>query len=267
MTVGHGAVRGRAVGVGVGPLDWLMLLLAVFSVSLLGWVTFADVSTETAHRVFVVDTVVCGIFALEFTWRWWREGWDRWFPLRHWYEVLGMIPVSHPALRGLRLLRIVVLVMRFGSAADRVFGARFSARVVNRVTGAVVEAIKRPITVAVLDEVVDVLQTGHYSRNVATALELHRDELRTMILEKIKEDGRVGKLSVLPFHDDVVRAVADTTLRVLNEVLMDPRTDELIATMLRENVEQIRMAVHGRYQPLEPSDWPTSRASPGPRRP
>ena len=248
----------------VGPVDWLMLLLAVFSVTLLAWVTFGDVSTETAHRVFVIDAAVCGIFAVEFTWRWWREGWDRWYPLRHWYEVLGMIPVSHPALRGLRLLRVVVLVMRLGSAADRVFGARFSARLVNRVTGAVVEAIKRPITVAVLDEVVDVLQTGHYSRNVATALELHREELRAMILEKIKEDSSAGRLSALPFHDDIVRAVADTTLRVLNDVLMDPRTDELVATMLRENVEQIRMAVHGKYRPLDSTDWPTPRISPGP---
>ena len=85
-----------------------------------------------------------------------------------------------------------------------------------------------------------------------------------MILEKIKEDSSAGRLSALPFHDDIVRAVADTTLRVLNDVLMDPRTDELVATMLRENVEQIRMAVHGKYRPLDQTDWPTSRISPGP---
>ncbi|HEY0639653.1 MAG TPA: ion transporter [Pseudonocardiaceae bacterium] len=260
MTVGHGAVRRPAVGVAVSPVDWVMLVLAVVAVGLLGWVTFGRVSDVVAWRVFVADTVLCGVFALEFGWRWWRDGWDRAFPRRHWYELIGMIPVAHPALHGYQALRTVVLVARVGAAADRAFGARFSARLISRV----VDVIKRPVTVAVLDEVVDVLQAGHYSRNVATALREHHEELRAMVLEKIKQDARAGRLSVLPFHDEIVRAVADATLRVLHDVLMDPRTDELVASMLRENVEQIRMAVHGRYRPLEPSDWPMPGAAGSP---
>jgi voltage-gated potassium channel len=233
---------------GVSAVDWLMSGLVVVSVALLGYVTFVAVPPLTAQRVFIADATACVIFAAEFLWRWRRHGWGRPFLARHWYEIVGMLPVSHPALHGQQLLRAIVLAVRAERAVERLFGARLLASFVAQL----VRLIRRPITVAVLDEVVDVLQTGHYSRNLATALEENRAELRALILEKIKEDRQAGRLSVLPFHDDVVRLVADTVLRVLHEMLNDPRTDELVADVFRENVEQIRMAVRGRYVPLPP---------------
>jgi len=91
----------------VGPSDWIMLVLAVASVVLLGWETFGTVSHETAVRIVQIDATICGIFAAEFLWRWRGAGWRRDFLWRNWYEILGMIPVSHPAVRSFRLIRLV----------------------------------------------------------------------------------------------------------------------------------------------------------------
>jgi voltage-gated potassium channel len=41
----------------------------------------------------------------------------------------------------------------------------------------------------------------------------------------------------------VTEAVIDAALRVVEQVLQDPRTDELINDMLRENLQQIRASV------------------------
>ena len=119
-----------------------------------------------------------------------------------------------------------------------------AVRVWRRMSAPLVEAIKEPITLAVLDEVADVLRSGHYTRNVARALVENQAYLRAMVLEKVKQDRTVGRLRSLPFHDSVVQAATDTTLRVLLEIMADPRTDELVADILRENVEQIRADVH-----------------------
>jgi membrane protein YdbS with pleckstrin-like domain len=54
-----------------------MLVLAVFSVGLLVYVTFFPHSAATAHRIFVVDASVCAVFAVEFLWRWRKNGWQR----------------------------------------------------------------------------------------------------------------------------------------------------------------------------------------------
>jgi hypothetical protein len=123
---------------------------------------------------------------------------------------------------------------------------RWSVRLLSRFSSALVEAIKEPITLAVLDEVADVLRSGHYTRNVAAALEENRTYLRAMVLEKVKQDRTVGRLSALPFHDSVVQAATDTTLRVLLEIMADPRTDELVGDILRENIEQIQADIHAK---------------------
>ncbi len=235
----------------VGVADWTMLLLASISVVLLSWITFWDVPARTERWVLRTDYAICALFAVEFAWRWRRsrEGWR--FPLRYWYEVLGMIPIAHPAFRSFRLLRIVIVLARLGRAADRALGDRVTAAVLQHSTDALVEAIKRPITIAVMDEVAAVLRTGHYTQNIAAALEENRAELDQMIVELVKQDSRIGRLRRLPFHDDVVRLVSDTVFGLVFEVLKDPRTDKLVADLLRENIEQMRLAVRQRDRAAE----------------
>ncbi|WP_245672018.1 ion transporter [Nocardia anaemiae] len=232
--------------------DLVMLALAIVSVVLVTWVTFFDVSAHTYRVIVVVDYSVCAVFAVEFLWRWRRAGWPWTFPFVYWYEVLGMIPVTSPFFRGFRLLRIVVIAVRVGRVADRALGDRVTAAVLNRFVTTIVEVIKRPMTIAILDEVAQVLRAGHYTRNIAAALEENRAEMDEMILELIKNDPQAGRVRYIPFHDEIIRLVADTTFRIVFQVLADPRTDELVSDMIRENVDQIRDAVHAGVR-VEPS--------------
>ncbi|MFN2518264.1 MAG: hypothetical protein ABR604_04345 [Jatrophihabitantaceae bacterium] len=119
-------------------------------------------------------------------------------------------------------------------------------RLINRVSGKLIDAIRRPITIAVLDEVAEVLQAGHYTQNVAAALRENHEEIKRMFAEKIKQDPTARHIGLLPFHDRIINEASETTLRVLLEVLADPRTDELVSDLLRDNIIQIRMAVRAR---------------------
>ncbi|MCP2292936.1 hypothetical protein APR08_005890 [Nocardia amikacinitolerans] len=234
--------------------DFVMLALAVVSVALVVWITFFQVSDRTYRTIVIVDYAICAVFAAEFLWRWRRAGWPWTFPFVYWYEVIGMIPVANPLFRGFRLLRLVVIVVRLARVADRVFGDRVTAAVINRFVTTIVDVIKRPMTIAVLDEVAHVLRTGHYTRNIAAALEENRTEMDEMILELIKKDPQAGKVRYIPFHDDIIRLIADTSFRIVFQVLADPRTDELVSDMIRENVEQIRQAVRDGVR-VEPSAY------------
>lgn len=223
--------------------DIFMLILAIISVVLVVWITFFEVSGPTYHAVVVADTSICAIFLVEFLWRWRRAGWPWSFPFIYWYEVLGMIPVTTPLFRGFRLLRIVVILIRLGRVADRALGERVTATIVNRFVGTIVDVVKRPMTIAILDEVSKVLRAGHYTQNIAAALEENHAEVDRLIMDLIKNDPQTGKLRYVPFHDDIIRLVADTVYRMLRQLLDDPRTDELVADMLRENLDQINDAV------------------------
>jgi voltage-gated potassium channel len=235
----------------IAALDWLMLALAMVSVGLLSYETWGPVTAADSARLILVDYAICAIFAAEFLWRWRAAGWTRKHLLRNWYDVLGMIPVSTPAIRGFRLfrvVRIVVLLSRFGMAADRAVGEEFTYRIVNRFRDAIVDSISGTVTAAVLDEVAEVMHKGTYTRNISRALEENRTELRAMILEKLKDDPQTGRLRRLPFYDDIVESIIDAGQRVIEQVLRDPRTDELVADMLRENLTQLREAVEARQK-------------------
>jgi hypothetical protein len=235
----------------VHPAEWLMLLLAVVSIGLLAWETWGRVTPAQTAWIIRADYLICGIFLVEFLWGWRRAGWT-WRHLAHsWYDILGMIPVSQPALRGFRLfrvLRIVILLSRFGMATDRVLGAEFTWRVVDRFKDQIVDAISGPVTIAVLEEVAEVLKKGTYTRNIARALDENHNELRAMIADKLRQNPGTGRLRRMPFYDDIVASVVDAALAVVQDVLRDPRTDELVATMLRENIDQLREAVRRNQQ-------------------
>lgn len=122
----------------------------------------------------------------------------------------------------------------------------FIVRRINRTSEKVIDVIKRPITIAVLDEVAEVLKSGHYTRNIASALVENHEEIKQMVAEKIKQDPSTRRIGLLPFHDRIINEASETTLRVVLELLADPRTDELVSDLLRDNITQIRMAVRAR---------------------
>lgn len=229
--------------------DLLVVGLAVVSVALVAYSILGDLDDTQRLTVFYVDCGICALFLAEFLVSWRQAGWRGMFLLRNWYDGLSMIPVAHPVfIEGgwTAALWVLVVLARIGRGADRLVGERVFAAVTSRLTSAAVETVKRPITVAVLEEVADVLQTGSYTKNMASALEENRSELKAMILEKLEEDQLTGKVALVPFHDKMIDLVSETTLRVIFAVLADPRTDELIADLLRENIVQMREEVRAK---------------------
>ena len=122
--------------------------------------------------------------------------------------------------------------------------------------------VKRPLTIVVLDEVAAVLRTGHYTENISRAITENHDQLKALIAEKVRQDPNVRLIGKLPGYDAIVGEVTETTLRVVVEMLADPRTDELVSDLLRNNLEQIKQAVrneaHVDVEPHDPPD-PVSR--------
>ncbi|SDZ20882.1 hypothetical protein SAMN05421504_110284 [Amycolatopsis xylanica] len=223
--------------------DWVMFLLSVVSVGLLGFVLLSPPGRDAAQWIFYVDSGICAVFLLEFLWRWRKRRWSKRFLFRNWYELFAMVPFTHPALAAHHFLATLLLLVRVGRAADRVVGEQFTYRLVDKMSEPIVRAIKKPITIAVLDEVVKVLETGNYPENLAKSLNEHKTELQAIIAEKVTQDPQLGKLKRIPFHGEIVHSVVDTSFRVVLEVLLDPRIDDFFSSVVRENREQIRRAV------------------------
>jgi hypothetical protein len=143
---------------------------------------------------------------------------------------------------GLLVLAAVLtrVLVRVGLRTPWVIG------LLNRLRDRILDAVKRPITIMVLDEVAAVIQTGHYTQNISDALLENHDELKELVAEKVRADPNVRLIGRLPGYDTVVSETTETVMRVFIHMLRDPRTDELVSDLLRNNLQQIKQAVRDR---------------------
>ena len=238
------SLRRRRIG------DLVIAALAVLSVGLLIYSAVADLDGRQQRTVFWIDLGICIVFLSEFLASWRHAGWQVSYLWRNWYDLISMIPAAYPALVDSNwtwALWGIVILARVGRAADRLVGERVTAALTSRIVITVVDTFRFPITVAVLAEVAAVLQAGRYTENLAAALHENEDEIKAMVRETLKDDPLTGRITWMPFHDRVVDTVSETTMRVIYEVLRDPRTEELISDVLRENILQLRSEIraHG----------------------
>lgn len=170
-------------------------------------------------------------------------------------------------LSTLQVLLLLVAVVFVASVLAAVLGGilvrlgRRRPAVVERASNLAMAAIRlfrRPLTVVVLDEVAAVIQTGHYTKNISAALLENHDELKALVTEKVRDDPNSRLVKKLPGYEAIVSEVSETTLRVIIEMLSDPRMDELVSDVLRNNLEQIKRAVrdreHEKLGELAPAD-------------
>lgn len=230
-------------------------MLAAVSVALNAWFLFgpqppyAGSQAGWHHALLAVDSAICVVFLLAICFRWLRSPVGRTYLIRHWWEIPALFPFTVPGIGDRHWLLWIVLIARVARLADRtdnIYGDRFTAALVRHFADPIVDVIRRPVTVAMLDEVAEVLRKGTYAENVKHAIDENRAEIEAMVLDLVRQDRTTGRMRFVPFHDEIVRSSTDTVLRIVDRALEDPRTTELISDIIRTSLEQVREAVRER---------------------
>lgn len=242
----HAADELRKVGLG----DWVMSLASVASLVLGLWLGFWRPADEGLRDTLLgIDLAISALFALHLLSRLFRYGGTARFWATAWWELLALVPLMTPWAGTTTLPLVLICLARTTRAidtGDNVVGDAVTVFLIDHFSAPIVDAIKRPITVAVLDEVIDVIKTGTYAANVREALDENRLELEQMVHDLLMADPTAGKLRFVPFHDEIVGLVSDTVLRIVEGALEDPRTTELISDVIRNSADQLRDAVRSK---------------------
>ena len=212
-------------------VDWVVVALAVVSLGLV--ITDEVMSSyfqehpERRRWIIYADLAICGVFFLEFVARM-RHQPSKWaYTVSRWYDVLGMIPVSHPLFRGLRLLRIlriVVITSRFVRATNRTFGEMAFEATVRRFRNILVEEVSDAVVLRSLSVVEPWLVRARFADRVGEAMETRRPEIHRMVRDAM---GRVPG-SKLMLRVGPVRSVVDTAENAAVQAVIDTlRSDEL----------------------------------------
>jgi len=227
--------------------DWVLVALVWLALVPNVWLLLWEPDQASwKHTLWYADLAIAVLLALSICWRWLRFRIGRVYLRKHWWEVPALLPLVVPTVGEWHWVMTLVLIARIVRVVDRtdnVFGDRITAALITHFSDPIIDTIKRPITVAVLDEVIAVIKTGTYATNVRAALDENREELEAMVLELVRDDPTTGKLKYLPFHDDIVQLVSTTVLRLVDGALDDPRTTELVSDIIRNSATQVRAAV------------------------
>jgi len=232
------------------PTDWFLVVLTWIALALNVWLLFAEPHDQRwldgLHRV---DLGVAVLLALAICWRWLRFRIGRVYLRKHWWEVPALLPLIIPTVgewHAVLWLVLIARVVRVVDRTDNVLGDRITAALIKHFSDPIVDSIRRPVTLAMLDEVIAVIEAGTYAANVKAALDENRDELEAMVLDLVRNDPATGKLRYVPFHDEIVQMVANTVLRIVDGALEDPRTTELISDVIKNSAGQLRHAVRAK---------------------
>lgn len=207
------------------------------------------------ERFFRIDLVFVTIFITEFLSRWmfalYNKVYGHWlaYPVLHWYDILGCIPVAE--FRWLRILRIYVVLVRFkemgivdftkwapyrwGKALYNIVMEEISDRVVVNVLDGVQAELRGSAGVEkqVLDEVVRPRQaqlTELLRERIVVAVQtVHaqsRDDLRSFVTETVSnavhENREIKRIDRIPLVGGVVgdlldHAITDIVCRVIDQ--------------------------------------------------
>jgi hypothetical protein len=185
---------------------------------------WVDYYAEVIHPNFlVIDLAFIAVFAVELLIRWGfavaRKQYRHWasYPIAHWYDVLGLIPL--PVFRWFRLLRVVSVVMRLNDLGVVDYRNWALVRWLLSAYGVVVEEISDRVVVRVIDGI---------QAEVATA-----QELETKIADKV----------IAPRQEELINAIStrvSDTLQISYRQHQDQITayvKQLVSQAVHDNPE------------------------------
>lgn len=236
--------------------DYLMIILAIVSLAILIVESaFAYTLDAESQRALVrADLAIVAVFAVEYLLRLLRAPRKLNFVLSNWYDLLGMIPVSHPMLRGFRLfrlLRIVVLTSRFVRATNRTFGEMTVEAVARRYHEVIVQAIGDRLLIRSLDVLEGPLGRSHLPATLGASLSEQKEELRKMIRKSLEHVPVVRRLVRLPYSDEILLAMESVSLEVVTGILQSDEINETVQNTMLSSLDELRRAVRQKEEEEE----------------
>ena len=234
-------------------VDWAMLALAVLTLSLLivdqTFAGFFRENPDLRRWLLIADTSICGVFLIEFLARM-RHAPDRWgYVKSRWYEILGMIPVSHPffrAFRFIRILRILVITSRFVRATNRSFGEMAFEATVGRFRDNLVDLIGDAITLRSLSVIEPPLVQSRFADRVGEAMNERRPEIRAMVRDAVNRvPGGRGLLRVGMFQK-VVEAAETAAVDAVIDTLQSDELNQIVQEATRNILDEMRANIGAR---------------------
>lgn len=156
---------------------------------------------KPVYKYLMLDAPFLIFFLIEFSVSWFiairRKRYLAWFlyPVYHWYDILGLIPIVE--FRIFRLIRVYKIFLILKTSRIVPVGDDIISRTLRYYTNIIKEEISDMVTIQILTEAQEEIRTGASMQILTHALDVHRPEIKQVILKILKESAsnqRLGEL-------------------------------------------------------------------------
>ncbi len=220
-----------------------------------------DLDGELIDRGWLIDLPFLVLFTFEFNVRWLlavrRRTYPKWFffPIFHWYDLLGIVPL--PQFRLFRLFRIASIYMRLYRSKRSTVGSDPLSRTVKYFANIINEEISDMVSLRILNESQEEIRDGTHRRIIRAVIEPRREALARELtlgmrnaLASTEVRGQVrafldanlkssvesaGALRRIPLPRSVVRPLVET----IGALIFDAIVDTVAGTLDTEEGQEL----------------------------
>ncbi len=150
-----------------------------------------NIDGHLTDHFWILDLPFLILFWIEFMARWIlaikRKSYSRWFffPIFHWYDVLGLIPVA--VFRPFRLLRAVSMYMRLKRSELSNVGKDWFTRTVLYFSNIITEEVSDRVALRILSEFHQEIEDGTHTAITRSVIEPRRTEIEGVLVTQLRQ--------------------------------------------------------------------------------
>lgn len=156
---------------------------------------------KPVNNYLVLDAPFLAFFVSEFALSWFiairKKKYLAWFlyPIYHWYDVLGLLPIVE--FRLFRLIRIYKIFLILKTSRIVPVGNDIISRTIKYYGNIIKEELSDMVTIQIITESQEEIKSGASLQIMTKAIDAHRDDIKRVVVRKLKESAsneRLGEL-------------------------------------------------------------------------
>lgn len=197
--------------------------------------------------VVPVDLALVAVFAVELIARARRADSTIGYLRTHWYDVVGVIPVTSATFRAFRLVRLLrmYVVTHAEPREDASWHVALARGLVVRFRSVIVEEITAPILRTALRLSLVPLRRARLASVAGRTLESQRGQIRAVVRKSLSETKGVNRLSDTEAGSRFADAVTNTVLDTVVGTLDSDEMNDLLADSVEQVVAEVTRNVSG----------------------
>ncbi len=218
-------------------VDYAILVLAGTSLAVFLLDLGNGLTSHEKLALRIVDLLLVALYGSAFAFKWIiavnPNSWIR----RNALNAFGILPLTVPIFvpdRFFLVVQVIIVVLRFGEALDRAFGAQVIRGLFDRYRSMIVEELADPLLYRLAIVLEEAVTSRDYAHALGRRLDERRDLVEAAVSRAIAASPKLSKLSKFgPVHnwiDDTTKEIVDAAHAAL--------TGPELNTLIREGFEE-----------------------------